>query len=79
MKNSAAIRDMQQAIMSYIKANIPQNINKAHFGRVHGGKVIIGNKSYNYVPAVDLYFKDGDEVACVLPDSGNVAAIVGVL
>lgn len=79
MGKSANLSHMQNAIINYIMANIPKEINKAHFGRVHGGNVIIDNQSYSYVPTVDLYFGDGDTVACILPDSGNVAAIVGVL
>lgn len=79
MADYAAIQNMQQAIMNYVKANMPKDENKAKFGRIYGNNVIIENKSYSYVSTVDLYFGDGDNVACIIPDSGNVAAIVGVL
>lgn len=78
MSKAAAILNMQQAIIAYIKANIMADINRAHLGRVHGSRVVIGNKSYPYVPTVDMYFGDGDGVYCILPDSGNMAAVVGV-
>ena len=77
-KASNSINRMQQAILEYIKDNIPEDPNKAHLGRVNGKRVIIGNKSYPYVAAVDMYFGDGDNVYCLLPDSGNTAAVVGV-
>ena len=70
---------MNRAILEYIKANIPKDTNNAHVGRVEGGKVIIDNKSYGYVPTVDLYFGEGSRVACILPDKSNYAAVVGVL
>lgn len=70
---------MNRAIIDYINANIPQDPNKAHVGIVSGNRVVIGNKSFNYVPTVDLYFGDGDRVACILPEQTNSAAIVGVM
>lgn len=70
---------MNRAILEYIKANIPKDTNNAHVGTVAGGKVIIDNKSYGYVPTVDLYFGEGSRVACILPDKSNYAAVVGVL
>lgn len=79
MAVSASIKDMQQSIMNYIKSNMPQDENNAKIGTVQGGKVIIGNRSYDYTVTVDIFFEDGYSVACILPDSGNVAAIVGVL
>lgn len=78
MSKAAAILRMQQAIIAYILAHIPKDPNHAHFGKVHGKRVMIGNKSYPYVPTVDTYFGDGDGVYCILPDSGNMAAVVGV-
>ena len=75
----ASFSAMNRAIMEYIKANIPKDPNNAHIGRVEGGKVIIDNKSYGYVPTVDLYFGEGSRVACILPDKSNYAAVVGVL
>lgn len=70
---------MNQAIIAYINANIPTDPNKALVGVVSGNQVIIGNKSMSFVPAVNLYFGDGDRVACILPDNYNAAAVVGVL
>lgn len=75
---SAALLEMQQAIIAYVKACLPKNPNKAKRGVVHGNRVVIGNKSYPYIPTVDMYFGEGDSVYCVLPDSGNMAAVVGV-
>lgn len=79
MGKSANIKDMQAAVVDWVKANMPQDKNKAYIGRVQGKRVIIGNKTYPYTPTVDLYFEDGDSVACIMPDSGNIVAIVGVL
>lgn len=79
MAISASMKDMQQSIMNYIKANMPTDNNNAKIGVIRGGKVIIGNRSYDYTVTVDIFFEDGYSVACILPDSGNVAAIVGVL
>ena len=75
---SPAISAMQQAILRYIDSKIPKDINRAFYGTVKGKRVIIGNRSYNYDPVVDTYFGEGSRVACVLPNSGNTAAIVGV-
>ena len=50
---------------------------KAKRGIVSGGSVVIGNKVVPYVAAVDMYFKSGDAVWCILSDSGR-AVIVGV-
>lgn len=79
MGKSANFKDMQAAVVSWVKAHMPEDKNRAHFGTVHGDKVIIGNKSYGFAPAVDLHFEDGDSVACIMPESGNIVAIVGVL
>lgn len=70
---------MNRAIIAYIDAHIPKDTNKAHIGVVSGKRVIIGEKSYNYIPTVDLYFGDGSKVACILPENTNSAAVVGVL
>lgn len=78
-KINSKMLSMQQAIMDYVRRNLPKDKNNAVTGVVRGGKVIIKNKSYPYVPTVDVYFGDGDYVYCILPDSGNVAAIVGVV
>ena len=78
MSNSSAIQGMQQAIVAYIKKNIPEDMNKAHLGRVNGNRVTIDEKSYPYIITVDRYVADGDYVYCLLPDKRNVAVIVGV-
>lgn len=69
---------MNRAIIDYINAKIPKDPNQAHVGFVKNKRVIIGNKSYSYTPTVDMYFGDGDRVACLLPDNAISAAIVGV-
>lgn len=56
--------------------NRTQN-QKARRGIVRGGSVIIGEKVFPYAPAVDMYFKDGDSVWCIISDNG-VAVVVGV-
>lgn len=78
MSKAASFSTMQQAITRYVKANIPQPVNNAHHGKISGNRVVIGNKSYPYDPAVDIYFGEGSAVYCILPDSGNMAAVVGV-
>ena len=75
---SNAILEMQNAVKNYIRRSLPKVENKAVTGLVQDGRVVVGNKSYPYIPTVDLYFGDGDSVACLLPDSGNIAAVVGV-
>lgn len=75
---SADFLQMNRAILGYINSKIPKEPNKAHFGKIKGNRVIIGNNSYNFVPTVDLYFGDGDNVACILPENSNAAAVVGV-
>ena len=70
---------MNRAIIDYINAKIPKDPNKAHVGTVNGNRVVIGNKSFAYIPTVDMYFGDGDRVACILPEQTNSAAIVGVM
>lgn len=79
MAISANIKDMQESVVDWVKANMPRDINRAYFGTVHGNKIIIGNRSYDYIPTVDLYFEDGDSVACIMPNGGNTVAVVGVL
>ena len=76
---SAAISAMQAAIIRYIQAKLPKDNNRAFFGTVQGNRVVIGNHSYRYDPTVDLNFGYGSKVACILPNSGNTAAIVGVV
>ena len=75
---SNSIAEMQNAIIRYINSKIPKDKNNAVTGIVHGNKVIVGKDTYPYIPAVDMYFGDGDHVACILPNDRNVAAVVGV-
>ena len=77
MAKSSAISNMQQAIVRFIKENLPKDKNQAQVGTVRGIKVTIGNKSYSYSTAVDMGIYDGDTVYCLVPDSGNTAAIIG--
>ena len=78
MASFSAISVMQSAVISYIRANIPKDTNRAYVGTVKGKRVIIQNKSYAFDPAVDIFFQDGDRVYCLLPNGSNIAAIVGV-
>ena len=70
---------MNQAIIDYIDSKIPKDQNKAHIGTVKGNTVIIDNTSYGYTPAIDLYFGDGDKVACLRPENTSKAVVVGVM
>ena len=79
MINKSKIISMQDAIIDYIKSQMPQDKNKAHIGTVRKGRVVIDNESYPYIPTVDLYFGDGSQVACIRPENTNTAVIVGVL
>ncbi len=79
MSKASSISAMQRAIINYINSRIPETPNRAHKGTISGKRVIIGNKSYPYDPVVDTYFSDGDAVYCILPDSGSIAAVVGVV
>jgi hypothetical protein len=70
---------MQRVVSRMVESSIyavTQN-QKAKRGIVSGGNVIIGNKTIPYVPAVDMFFKSGDAVWCIISDSGK-AVIVGV-
>ena len=51
---------------------------KAKRGVISGGRVTVGNKTLPYYAAVDMYFKDGDNVWCIIADNGATAVIVGV-
>lgn len=75
---SADFSQMNHAIIEYINSRIPEDKNAAHIGTVNGNRVIIGEKSYGYVPTVDMYFGDGDKVAVILPENSSSAAVVGV-
>lgn len=78
MDNSREIYRMQQAVLEYIKKNIPKDKNFAHLGRVSGGRVIVGYQSYHYISTVDDYIGDGSNVYCILPEGTKAAVIVGV-
>lgn len=75
---SANFSAMNRAIIDYIDSKIPKDINQAHVGIVNGNRIIIGNNSYGFIPTVDMYFGEGDKVACLLPANTNSAAVVGV-
>ena len=70
---------MNRAILDYIEAKMPEDPNKAHIGTVKDGRVIIGDSAYHYIPTVDMYFGNGDKVACLRPDNTNSAIVVGVM
>ena len=70
---------MQNAIIDYIRSNMPEDKNKAHIGTVRNGRVVIDNESFPYIPTVDMYFGEGDRIACIRPENTNAAVIVGVL
>lgn len=74
------LRNMQNAVQNMVAQAIYTRTEKqkAKRGVVHGGSVTIGNKTLPYVPAVDMYFQDGDSVWCILSDSGRMAVVVGV-
>lgn len=77
--HSPAILAMQNAIIQYIKSQIPKDTNKAKVGIISGNRVIIDNQSYRFDPVTDDYFANGSRVYCVTPNSGRTAAIVGVV
>jgi len=72
------ILEMQNAVKSWVKRHMPKDTNKAVTGIVQGNRVIINNQSLPFIPAVNIFFENGDSVVCLLPDSGNVAVVVGV-
>ena len=76
----ADLRNMQAAVSSMVTTAIYKRTEnqKAKRGVIHGGSVAIDNKVIPYVPAVDVYFQDGDSVWCILSDSGRMAVVVGV-
>lgn len=80
MSKDFAILAMQRAIIRYIEARIPKDINKAQTGIVDNGKVHLPNgRTLKLDPVTDIYYTNGSRVACIIPDSGKVAAVVGVL
>lgn len=76
----ADLRNMQAAVANMVTTAIYKRTEnqKAKRGVIRGGSVAIGNKVVPYVPAVDIYFQDGDSVWCILSDSGRMAVVVGV-
>lgn len=76
----ADLRSMQAAVSNLVAAAIYKRTEnqKAKRGVIRGGSVVIGSKVLPYVPAVDMYFQDGDSVWCILSDSGRMAVVVGV-
>lgn len=79
MKDNANMIAMKNAIINYIKSQIPKDPNKAHIGVVSNGRVIIGNSSFSYTPAVDMYFGENSRVACIRPENTSSAIVVGVI
>lgn len=76
----ADLRGMKSAVTNLVATAINKRTEnqKAKRGVIRGGSVAIGNKVVPYVPAVDIYFQDGDSVWCILSDSGRMAVVVGV-
>lgn len=76
----ADLRSMQNAIANMVATAIYKRTEnqKAKRGVIRGGSVVIGSNVLPYVPAVDMYFQDGDSVWCILSDSGRMAVVVGV-
>lgn len=80
MTKDYAILKMQQAVMRYIEARIPKDTNKAQTGIVDNGKVHLANgKTLRLEPVTDIFYGNGSRVACIIPDSGKIAAVVGVV
>ena len=76
---AADLNGMKKAVETYFIKSveiITQN-RKAHRALVSGGRVIIGNRHYPYVPVVDQYFEDGDTVYAIVTDNGAQAIVVG--
>lgn len=78
MNSERAKYNMQQAVLAYVKKNMPKDQNFAHLGRVSNGRVIVGYRSYHYISTVDDYIGDGSNVYCILPKGTKAAVIVGV-
>ena len=74
------LRSMKSAVSNMVTQAIYRRTQnqKAKRGVISGGNVIIGNKVLPYIPAVDVYFKDGDSVWAIIADGGRQAVIVGV-
>lgn len=76
----ADLSKMKSAVSTMVATAIYKRTEnqKAKRGVIRGGSVVIGSKVLPYVPAVDMYFQDGDSVWCILSDSGRMAVVVGV-
>lgn len=80
MTKDYAILKMQQAIIRYIESRIPKDTNKAQTGIVDNGRIHLANgKTLKLDPVTDIYYENGSRVACIIPDSGKIAAVVGVV
>lgn len=77
---AADLSAMKNAVSNMVMTAIIKRTEdqKAKRGIIQGGCVAIGNKVLPYYAAVDIYFKDGDEVWCIISDSGRSAVIIGV-
>lgn len=76
----ADLRSMKSAVTNLVATAINKRTEnqKAKRGVIRGGSVVIGSKVLPYVPAVDIYFQDGDSVWCIIADGGRMAVVVGV-
>ena len=76
---NAAIENMKSTIVSVIvrRVQIEARKNRAQCGVVRGGCVVVGNKSYNATPVVDVYYTDGDTVWVIPDESSGRAIIIG--
>lgn len=74
------LRGMQSAVSNMVLNAIYRRTEhqKAQRGVIRGNNVVIGNRVMSYTPAVDVYFGDGDNVWCLVPDSGRTAVVIGV-
>lgn len=74
-----SISSMKSAVSNYVSNAIYTQTErqKAKRGIVRGGCVVIGNDVLPFIPAVDMYFQDGDAIWCLVSDSGT-AVIIGV-
>lgn len=77
MSKASSFSAMQRAIIDYINSEIPKDINRARTGTISDGNILIGNKRYRADFINDMFYQDGDNVVCLLPQDGNFAAVVG--
>ena len=76
---NTALTNMQNTIKTSIvnRVKIEARKNKAQYGIVRGGCVTVGNKSYNAIPVVDVYYTDGDGVWIIPDEATNTCIVVG--